>query len=134
MRLPQGNISATFNDLLGKWRVTKRTFYDPTGITVNEVEDLTNVVPFDEDTLLFRVYIDEDGEKVIEMPLGALVGIESCFLVKLPYRIDYFRDVGSCFKVALMDVCISEFTPNYIKMRYIWNGGYTLHEYEAIKE
>ncbi len=142
---PPGNIKATSNDLLGKWRIIKRTFYDPTGTTVKQVEDFTALTPADNDAFVMNIYINENGRRTIELPVGAIIG-NSYYgydVVKIDFEISYYQNGGSCMQptffdgdtvIAIMDVCISEFTPNYIKMSHIWDTGHVLQEYEAVKE
>lgn len=142
---PPGNIKATSNDLLGKWRIIKRTFYDPTGTTVKRVENFTALTPAADDAFIMNIYINENGRKTIELPVGIIIDHPSLGydVVKIDFEISYYQNGGSCMQptffdgdkvIAIMDVCISEFTPNYIKMSHIWDTGHVLQEYEAVKK
>lgn len=101
----------------GKWHITKRTFYAPTGTTVKQVENFTTLTPADNDAFVMNIYVNENGIRTIELPVGAIIG-NSYYeydVVKIDFEISYYQNGVSCMQpaffdgntvIAIIDVCI----------------------------
>jgi hypothetical protein len=137
------NVQTSFNEVKGSWRLIRRTFLDSTGQNVTSVEEIENLEPYSPGSLSFRIYQDTSGNKIIEKPVGALVGGTAVYdykymIVKLAYPIVYFKDGSNCIKTvttspnAGFKLCILQYNQNYIKIKQKWSNYYLI--YEAYRE
>lgn len=133
------SVQTSFNEVQGSWRLTKRTFLDSTGEIVTSVEEIEDLEPVSPGSLSFKIQINTSGNKIIEKPVGALLGGNSFYnykytIVKLAYPIVYFKDGSNCIKTvttsqsAGFKLCILEYNQNYIKIKQKWSEHYQIYE------
>lgn len=133
------DVSTSFDEVEGSWRLTKRTFLDETGENVTEIEELENLEPSSPGSLSFRIFTSESGSRTIEKPVTALLGGNLFFnykytILKINYPIVFFDDGSNCMKTlttsanAGFKLCILEYNQNFIKIKQKWGGRYQIYE------
>ena len=134
---PSGNIQANYNDLIGDWRLTKRTIMDVTGTTVTEVQDLTTYQPCNPDSFHLKVYLDSNNNKIMSIPVGGLTtpAPSNCGnILNFEFPIVYYENGGSCLKLlstsptAGHKLCLLEFTTTSLKIKMKWSQQYYIFE------
>jgi len=121
-----GNITANSNDLIGNWKLTKRTILDVTGTTITTVQDLTTLNPCDSNSFHLKVFLDNSNNRVMSVPVGALLTPSpyTCSqIVNLEFPIVYYENGNSCLKLlstsenAGHKLCLIEFTTTSLKIK-----------------
>ena len=134
---PSGNITANSNDLIGDWRLTKRTIMDVTGTTVTEVQDLTTYQPCNPDSFHLKVSLDSNNNKVMSIPVGGLTtpAPSNCGnILNFEFPIVYYENGNSCLKLlstsenAGHKLCLIEFTTTSLKIKMKWSQQYYIFE------
>lgn len=134
---PSGNIVANSNDLIGDWRLTKRTILDVTGTTVTEVQDLTTLNPCNPDSFHLKVSLDTNNNKVMSIPVGGLTtpALSNCGnILNFEFPVVYYENGNSCLKLlstsenAGHKLCLMEFTATSLKIKMKWSQQYYIFE------
>ena len=134
---PSGNIQAISNDLIGDWRLTKRTILDETGTTITEVQDLTTLVPCNPDSFHLEVTLDANNNRIMSVPVGGLTtpALQNCGnILNFEFPIVYYEDGGSCLKLITTSpsagnkLCLIDFTPTTLKIKMYFSQKYYIFE------
>ena len=134
---PSGNITANSNDLIGDWRLTKRTIMDVTGTNITSVQDLTTYQPCNPDSFHLKVSLDSNNNKIMSIPVGGVTtpAPSNCGnILNFEFPIVYYENGNSCLKLlstsesAGHKLCLIEFTTTSLKIKMKWSQQYYIFE------
>lgn len=134
---PTGNIAADSNDLIGDWRLTKRTILDETGTSITEVQDLTTLTPCNPDSFHLEVNLDSNNNKIMSVPVGGLTtpALQNCGnILNIEFPVVYYEDGGSCLKLLTTSpnaghkLCLLDFTSTTLKIKMYFSQKYYIFE------
>jgi hypothetical protein len=134
---PLGNVQANSNDLIGDWKLNKRTILDATGTTVTEVQDLSALAPCYPDSFHLEVTLDANNNKVMSVPVGGLTtpALQNCGnILNIEFPVVYYEDGGSCLKLlstspnAGHKLCLLDFTSTTLKIKMYFSQKYYIFE------
>ena len=134
---PHGNIQANSNDLIGDWRLTKRTILDVTGTTITAIEDLNALNPCNPDSFHLKVTLDGNNKKSMSIPVGGLItpSLANCGnILNFEFPIVHYENGGSCLKLLTTSpnaghkLCLIDFTTTSLKIKMKWSQHYYIFE------
>lgn len=134
---PTGNIQANSNDLIGDWRLTKRSILDVTGTDIIEVQDLTTLNPCNPDSFHLEVILDSNNDMIMSIPIGGLTtpALSNCGnILNIEFPIVYYENGNSCLKLLTTSptaghkLCFIEFSTTSLKIKMKWSQQYYIFE------
>lgn len=134
---PSGNIVANSSDLIGDWKLNKRTILDATGTTVTEVQDLTTLNPCNPDSFHLEVTLDANNNKIMSVPVGGLTtpALSNCGnILNIEFPVVYYENGGSCLKLITTSenaghkLCFIDFTTTQLKIKMYFSQKYYIFE------